>query len=276
MQAQRRFKTQDAVELTFKRHILEKTSAFASAPQEDLYRVQMLGMMLDRYDELLQSGLTEQNACAHVLDAFDGLALQMQEMGFEELEPGEPASGWPPLGDRDVETYLCEQDAYRHRIALGAACFSASLSPVIVTNALTELFGFGGDAAGFLGVGGFFGMIALGVYLIVTAVRPKDEKRIREGRFSLSKRIRRQVERMSETKNARGRKGRGVVLIITSLLPVLAGAALDEFLWQLAGEGFSSLGVAGMFLMIAAGVYELVMASGEKKMLKRLLDREEE
>jgi len=146
MQAQRRFKTQDAVELTFKRHILEKTSAFASAPQEDLYRVQMLGMMLDRYDELLQSGLTEQNACAHVLDAFDGLALQMQEMGFEELEPGEPASGWPPLGDRDVETYLCEQDAYRHRIALGAACFSASLSPVIVTNALTELFGFGGDA----------------------------------------------------------------------------------------------------------------------------------
>ena len=119
-------------------------------------------------------------------------------------------------------------------------------------------------------------MIALGVYLIVTAVRPKDEKRIREGRFSLSKRIRRQVERMSETKNARGRKGRGVVLIITSLLPVLAGAALDEFLWQLAGEGFSSLGVAGMFLMIAAGVYELVMASGEKKMLKRLLDREEE
>ena len=35
------------------------------------------------------------------------------------------------------------------------------------------------------------------------------------------------------------------------------------------------LGVVGMFAMIGAGVYELVMADGEKKTMKHLLSEKE-
>ena len=42
----------EEVELSFKRYILEKTEEFAHEPMADLYRVNLLGQMLDRYDEL--------------------------------------------------------------------------------------------------------------------------------------------------------------------------------------------------------------------------------
>ena len=48
----------EEIELSFKRYILEKTEAFAHEPMEDVYRVNLLGQMLDRYDELRQKGLS--------------------------------------------------------------------------------------------------------------------------------------------------------------------------------------------------------------------------
>ena len=46
----------EEIELSFKRYILEKTEAFAHEPMEDVYRVNLLGQMLDRYDELRKRG----------------------------------------------------------------------------------------------------------------------------------------------------------------------------------------------------------------------------
>ena len=42
----------EEVELSFKRYILEKTEDFEREPMADLYRVNLLGQMLDRYDAL--------------------------------------------------------------------------------------------------------------------------------------------------------------------------------------------------------------------------------
>ena len=61
-------------------------------------------------------------------------------------------------------------------------------------------------------------------------------------------------------------------MIVTSMIPVFTGAALSE-IWY--SDAFPMLGLAGMFLMIGAGVYELVMADGEKKTVGRLLKNKE-
>ena len=42
-------------------------------------------------------------------------------------------------------------------------------------------------------------------------------------------------------------------------------------MWYTPNDPFAILGVGAMFLMIGAGVYEVVVASGEKKPLKDLL-----
>ena len=57
-QAQTQRASREEVSLTFKRFILEESSEFASEPMADLYRVSLLGQMLDRYDALLGQGLS--------------------------------------------------------------------------------------------------------------------------------------------------------------------------------------------------------------------------
>ena len=54
----------EEVELSFKRYILEKTEDFEREPMADLYRVNLLGQMLDRYDALRDKGMNAEAACS--------------------------------------------------------------------------------------------------------------------------------------------------------------------------------------------------------------------
>ena len=69
------------------------------------------------------------------------------------------------------------------------------------------------------------------------------------------------------------RRGKGIAMLVTCVLPIFVGAMLDE-MW--AADFWAILGLAGMFGMIGAGVYELVMAAGEKKSIRELLHEPEE
>lgn len=263
--------------LAFKRHILQKSSAFASEPMADLYRVHLLGRMLNRYDELRGKGMGEISSQNRVLYEFDDIAEQMREQGFEEtesLEEEATLSRWPQLGEEEARRYIQERDAYLHRNAIGTALCTACVAPMMFSIAIGELFFMMEDFFAMFGLVGMFAMIGLGVYVLTTAVKPKSEKRIRKGKFSMGGRLRRKLEQLREEveDKARRRRGRGVALIVASLMPLFAGAALSE-IWY--SDGFPLLGLAGMFLMIGAGVYQLVMADGETKTMKRLLDHKE-
>lgn len=257
-------------EIAFKRHILECSSGFASEPMADAFRVNLLAQMLDRYDALQAKGMSEPACRKRVTDEFDNIALQMHEMGFEELRQQEEdrLSRWPQMSEAEAIRYITERDAYLHKTSLGVMLCSACVSPMMIAAAFSEIWY--SDAFAMLGLVGMFAMIGMGVYAIVTAAKPKNEKKIKKGRFSLSGKLRQRLTQMrdeSEAK-ARKRKGFGVALIVTSLIPMFLGAALSE-IWY--SDIFPMVGLAGMFLMIGAGVYELVMADGEKKTISRLL-----
>lgn len=264
--------------LEFKRHILNKSSRFASEPMADLYRVQLLGMMLERYDELREKGMGEISALNRTKYEFDDIASRMREQGFEELESSaetadDSLSRWPQLSEEEAVRYIHERDAYLHKIAMGSALCSACVAPLMVGAAFVELWY--ADAFSILGLVGMFAMIGMGVYAITTAVKPKSDKKIRKGKFSLSARLRRKLEQLHEEAEdkARKRTGKGVAVIVMSIIPMLIGAALSE-IWYT--DAFPIFGLAGMFLMIGAGVYELIMTDGEKKSIKRLLKPKEE
>jgi len=261
-------------EIAFKRHILECSSGFASEPMADAFRVNLLAQMLDRYDALQAKGMSEPACRKRVTDEFDNIALQMHEMGFEELRQQEEdrLSRWPQLTAQEAESYIRERDAYVHRTALGIMMCTACGTPLMIGAAFSEFWY--SDVCSLLGCVGMFAMIGMGVYAIVTAGKPKAEKRIRKGRFSLPGNLRQKLTQMrdeSEAK-ARKRKGLGVALIVTSLIPLFIGAALMELWWS---DGWAVLGLAGMFPMISAGVYELVVADEEKKTMGRLLKNKE-
>ena len=157
---------------------------------------------------------------------------------------------------------------------MGSALCSACVAPMMFFSGVAELLN-ALDAGNMLGLIGMFVMIGMGVYAIVTAAKPRSEKKIRKRQFSLSARLRRMLEQLREEieDKARKRTGRGVAVIVMSIIPMLVGAMLSE-MWYT--DVWPLLGTGGMFLMIGAGVYELIMADGEKKSIKRLLKPKEE
>ncbi|MFQ9447097.1 MAG: hypothetical protein ACLR4A_06870 [Christensenellales bacterium] len=65
----------------------------------------------------------------------------------------------------------------------------------------------------------------------------------------------------------------GSTLLATCCVPIFIGAALDS-MWYVYNNSFAILGVGAMFLMIGAGVYEVVVASGEKKAAERFVEKQ--
>lgn len=259
--------------LAYKRHILDRSAGFASAPQEDLFRVNLLAQMLDSHDALAAKGMSEFSCRSRVLHEFADVAGLMRAQGFEEGAEHEPVSRWPRLSEADAERYIRERDAYMHKTSMGVMMCTACVAPLMIGAALDELSY--SEAFALLGLVGMFAMIGMGVYAMVTAAKPGDEKKIRKGRFSLSHALRARLEGMKDAAaaKARRRKGRGIASIVMSAIPVLIGVVLSEVSYT---DAWPLFGMTGMFGMIALGVYELVMADGEKKTIGRLLGSKEE
>lgn len=255
-------------ELSLKRFILERTDAFAHEPNADLYRVNLLGQMLDRYDELRASGASEELCVQRVCREFADIPRRMAEAGFERAHA--QYAGRPPLTEAEADAYLRQSAERARRNASGAALCAACCAPLMAAVGFYELGYAATDALGLVGLIGMFVMIALGVYRIATARKPDRHEDVKRGRFSLSLRLRKKLsalrERMRET--ARKRRATGIALCVACVIPIFAGAAMDMLLGL---DVFATLGVSGMFLMIGAGVYEIVAADGEKKAVERLL-----
>ena len=261
----------ERAELTFKRFILNETRAFAHEPQADLYRVNLLAQMLNRYDVLREAGLGDVAASARVRREFHDIAGRMLELGFEAAEEDIrfDSSGWPVLTEDEASKYISESDAYLHKQALGVAMCTACLAPVVVGAAFEDLLY--SDFFIMLGMVGMVMMIALGVYSIATARKPKHEEDVKKGRFSFGKRLRTKLMDLREAmeEKARRRRGKGIAILVGSIIPLFIGAAFTGLWYE---DFWTIMGLAGMFVMIGSGVYELVMAKGERKTIKKLLN----
>lgn len=259
--------------LAFKRMILEETESFEQSPQADLYRVNLLAQMLDRFDDYAANGANTQAAIAYVRREYADLAKRMREAGFECAEDMRQADARRPLLTEDeAATYIKESSERVHRYAIGVGLCCACLLPMMLLCGASEMFfGYTSDAASLLGLCGMFGMIASGVYALVTGKKPEAEQKIKKRRFSLSARLRGKLLNMQKMtkEKARRRRGIGIAMLASCVLPIFLGAAIDSLFFRT--DGFAVLGVGGMFAMIGAGVYEILVADGEKKSIDRLL-----
>lgn len=266
----------EEVELSFKRYILEKTEDFEREPMADLYRVNLLGQMLDRYDALRDKGMNEEAALQRTQDDFADISRRMRREGFEELNAPTSSGRWEQLTEDEAAAYVKQSSDYQHRVAMGAALCSACVAPLMAFTGLMtmindSLMGVGGT----LGLVGMFGMIGMGIYCLTTAKRPKNRAKIRDGEFSLSSRLRKKLMMLKEAadEKMRRKRGRGIALLATCVIPIFLGAALDSLgNTQFSNYPLAVIGVAAMFLMIGLGVYDVTAASGEKKPLSELLN----
>ena len=276
--AQARMAQREDVELAFKRFILTESADFASEPAADLFRVNLLGRMLNRYDELLARQMDSEHAQRLVKHEFSDIAQMMRDQDFDLAEEGYSDSRWPQLSEDDAAQYIQESDSMLHRTALGTAMCSACVLPLMIGAAFGEMTGSlrGEEFFASIGLVGMFIMIGLGVYAMTTAKKPKKHDTVKRGRYSLSSRVRRKLHQLQEAvdEKARRRRGKGIAMLVGCVSPILIGAAFDSLAGASSGT-FASFGVAGMFAMIGLGVYEVVVAQGEKKTIDKLLTNED-
>lgn len=266
----------EEVELSFKRYILEKTEDFEREPMADLYRVNLLGQMLDRYDALMDRGMNAEAALQRTQDDFADIPRRMRREGFEELNAPTSSGRWEQLTEDEAAAYVKQSSNYQHRVAMGAALCSACVAPLMAFTGLMMFISDSmADVGGTLGLVGMFGMIGMGIYCLTTAKRPKNRAKIRNGEFSLSPRLRKKLMMLKEAadEKTRRKRGRGIALLATCVIPIFLGAALDSLgNSQFSNYPLAVIGVAAMFLMIGLGVYDVTAASGEKKPLSELLN----
>lgn len=264
--------SREEVSTSFKRFILEESSDFASEPMADLYRVGLLGQMLDCYDEAIAGGMSAERAAERVYREFGNIPQRMREEGFESAQ-GYGKARWPQMSEDEVAQYVRESSEVLHRRSLGTALCSACCFPMMIGAAFTEMWRM--YIGAFLGMAGMFGMIGMGVYLLTATRKPKGQDKVKKGHFSLSARVRKKLRELREAidEKASRRRGKGIAMLSTCVLPIFVGAMLDS-MWG--SKFWAIIGVAGMFAMIGAGVYEVVMAAGEKKNIRDLLRELEE
>ena len=99
----------EEIELSFKRYILEKTEAFAHEPMEDVYRVNLLGQMLDRYDELRQKGLSGDAALQRTTADYADIPARMRREGFEEAGAHRTEARWPQMTEEEAAASMCSR-----------------------------------------------------------------------------------------------------------------------------------------------------------------------
>lgn len=277
-QAQTQSAAREEATLSFKRYILEQSSAYASEPAADLYRVNLLGRMLDRYDEMRSEGMGEGAATLRVKAEFADIPQQMREQGFEcfagrdeaDAGAGRTRSEWPRLTEDEAALYIKESNDRNHKNAMGSALCAACVLPLMVASGFSEMIWGAEDFFMMFGLVGMFAMIGVGVYLFSMAKKPRDREKIKRGRFSLSAKLRGKLRELQELtrEKARRRRGKGIALLVTCVVPIFIGAAFSSLS---GGDAGAIFGVAGMFAMIGAGVYEVVMGESEKKVMKELL-----
>ncbi|MDO5299142.1 MAG: hypothetical protein Q4F18_06910 [Clostridia bacterium] len=277
-QAQGQSAAREDATLSFKRYILEESSGFEAEPMADLYRVNLLGQMLDRYDELHERGMGETNCVERVKYEFSSIPRWMREEGFTEtadIGAQQSVSRWPQLTEDEAAQYIKESNEYLHKQTLGVALCTACVAPMMIMCGVGELVWELEDFSVMFGLVGMFGMIGMGVYTMMTAMKPKNHERIKKGRFSLSARLRKKLTQLSEltAPKVRKRKAKGITMLVLCMVPLFMGTMLEE-MWY--SDVWPLFGLAGMFAMIGAGVYEVVMGRDEEKTLKRLLETKDE
>lgn len=265
----------ESVSIEFKRFILEETKAIAQTPEADLYRVQLLSQMLERFDQYMANGADAGSACKYIKMEFSDIAERLRRDVVEAEKPmQERASAWPLLSEDEAALYIRQSCAAARKRALGISLCSACVMPLmLITGMNTLASGYVGDVGNLLGLCGMFGMIAMGVYAIVTVKNVENEKMIRKRRFELAAHLKKKLTDLIKAaeEKARIKRGKSIALLVASVVPIFLGAVVDELWVNWTNDAFAMMGTGVMFAMIGAGVHGLVSATAEKNAVAALL-----
>ncbi|MDD2495718.1 MAG: permease prefix domain 1-containing protein [Tissierellia bacterium] len=248
---------------------------FLGLPQtEDVKRAkeELLIMMEDKYQELRNSGKTENEAIGIVISEFGNLEELADALGIKDAF--EHKAEYPLVSYEKAMEYIEESRFTAPKTAMGV--WLCIMSPVILLILLglqeSKFIFFREDTVVAIGLFVLFGCVALGVsYFIRFTGKLEKYEYLQENPFSLDYKTEQMVINIQkqEEPTYRAAVSLSVVSYILSALPIIMISLLTK------NEGLPILAVAVTLAIVAFATYNIINKSRSLEACKVLLQIEE-
>ena len=253
-------------------------SMFLNLPNTpEVYKAknELLQMMEDKYTELKGSGKSENEAIGIVISEFGNLDELAEDLGIASfIQPNSRMPAGKTLPLEEVKRYLTDYAKHAYLTALGVMlCILSVCGPIFIC-AAAELSPRNADMLDSLGGASLFVIVAIGVGLLVySSISVGRWKYLKTERyvtdFATTEYIHRAMESYKSTYAML--LTIGIMLCILSILPSI----IFDAIWE--SSGFWSECSGGLlFILVAIGVFLIVMASMKLGSYTRLLHLNEQ
>ena len=270
---------------------------FMSLPDTDETRrakAELLSMTEDKYNELLESGMSKNEAVGKIIAEFGNIDDLKESLGLGEKEAvlfrGVPQAPNPPIEVEHVEftgrraetgnvrlismdeanAFMADCTFSRFLLGLGVFCCIIAPAGPIMGSALSELF-FGVFAGLFEAMGVVFLFVAVGLgvgLIILSSARTKEWSFVKRG-VAILDTVTEEYVRSEKMVNSPSRStmlAMGIVLCVCSVVPVIFFGIFSIF--PILSEG---VGPSLIFVLAGAGVFFILNSSRKTDACDRLL-----
>lgn len=235
---------------------------FANMPNTEAVhkaKAELLQMMEDKYNELIDEGVSENNAVGTIISEFGNLDELAEDLGLvNEVSEEHESIPRRQIFMDEAKEYVMHSAQSGFNVALGVALCILSVSGPIFADAL--------GLAGEIGILLMFSMIAAAVFIfvyngVVGSKWKYVEKEACQIDMMTATYLDEELNRYSSTHALR--LSAGIICCVVCWLPAAVLGGMNSF--------FETLGVLLLFVMVAVGVFLIVYTNSIKGGYETLL-----
>lgn len=248
---------------TIKNYLESMFAQLPNTPEVWKAKDELWQMMEDRYNDLIGSGKTENEAVGAVIAEFGNLEELADTLGISQAMNQTRQANAKTLNLEDALAFVREKSKGAFVIGIAVLLFICCCTGPIVATSLVD-----NDASAGLGTVCMFLMIAAGVGLCVFEnIKMSKWDFLKTEPYQISAETATQIYQESESYRSTSAllTAVGIILILLCVLPVSILGYLNI------SESLTSFGAAVMFYFIGTGVLILVSTNGREKAYKEIL-----
>ena len=252
---------------TIKTYLENMFAGLPGTPDVMKAKNELMQMMEDKYNELIEEGVNDNEAVGRVISEFGNLDEIAEELGINELLTESRDVDRRVVSLEEAHGDIKSRKIKGILVALGIAfCIMSVIPPIIMDSMNMEM----NDA---LGAAGLFTFVAVGVVMMVAS-------NILNGKWDFMNKelcmLDASAREYVEEKKDRHRVVHaisvsiGIACFILSVVPPAILSELNED-----DMDMENIGAAGLFVFVAVGVFLIVRSSIVKKSYEKLLGLED-
>lgn len=229
----------------------------------------ILSNMEDKYNELKESGKSENEAIGIVISEFGNIDELMVEF---DIKLDDKSDKMPILTKDEVNDYLEVSKKTSKLIGLGVVLCILSPALLILIQQLIEngiITAFSEDTGAMIGLIILFLLVAIAVSMFIYTGMVMDKYKHIENSFELPPHLRKSIE----IKNDSFRPTYILSIIIGVVLCILSPTII--FITSALSEKLENFGIIGLFLIISVAVYTFIYFGSIQSSYKKLLQIDE-